>query len=250
MIGGILDWLTAAASWQGPDGILARLGQHLGYTLLVVLLAALVAVPLGLWIGHTGRGRWLVSVANALRAVPTLGLLFALTLWLGAWLPGEAAFLVPSVIVLVLLAIPPLLSGTYAGVEAVDPAARDAARGIGMTGSQVLRKVELPCALPLLISGLRSAVLQVVATATIAAYVGLGGLGRFLVDGLAVRDYPQTAGGALLVALLALLLDGLLALTARLVVSPGLTGRMARPPRVVQDTAGLAPSTPTGSRSS
>lgn len=225
MIGSILDWLTSSASWSGNDGILVRLLEHIGYTLLVLVVAALIAIPLGLWIGHTGRGRWMVTAANALRAVPTLGLLFALTLVLLPLLPGDAAFLVPSVIVLVLLAVPAILSGTYAGVEAVEPAARDAARGIGMTGSQVLWKVELPIALPLLISGLRAAVLQVVATATVAAYVGLGGLGRFLIDGLATQDYASTAGGALLVAVLALVLDAPFALLERLVVSPGLTGR-------------------------
>ena len=225
MIGSILDWLTSSASWSGNDGILVRLLEHVGYTLLVLVIAALIAIPLGLWIGHTGRGRWMVTAANALRAVPTLGLLFALTLVLLPLLPGDAAFLVPSVIVLVLLAVPAILSGTYAGVEAVSPAARDAARGIGMTGGQVLWKVELPIALPLLISGLRAAVLQVVATATVAAYVGLGGLGRFLIDGLATQDYASTAGGALLVAVLALVLDAPFALLERLVVSPGLTGR-------------------------
>lgn len=230
MIGSIIDWLTSSASWSGADGILARLLEHIGYTLLVLVIAAVIAIPLGLWIGHTGRGRWLVTAANALRAVPTLGLLFALTLVLLPVLPGDTAFLVPSVIVLVLLAIPAILSGTYAGVEAVDPAARDAARGIGMTGVQVLVKVELPIALPLLISGLRAAVLQVVATATVAAYVGLGGLGRFLIDGLATQDYASTAGGALLVAVLALALDAPFALLERLVVSPGLTGR-SRPLR-------------------
>lgn len=225
MIGSILEWLTSGASWSGNDGILARLLEHVGYTLLVLLIAAAIAIPVGLWIGHAGRGRWLVTAANALRAVPTLGLLFALTLVLLPRLPGSAAFLVPSVIVLVLLAIPAILSGTYAGVESVDPAAADAARGIGMTGSQVLCQVELPIALPLLISGLRAAVLQVVATATVAAYVGLGGLGRFLIDGLATQDYASTAGGAILVALLALALDAPFALLERLVVSPGLTGR-------------------------
>lgn len=225
MIGEIIRWLTSGASWAGADGIGARLLEHIGYTLVVLFIAALVAVPVGLWIGHTGRGRWLVTAANALRAVPTLGLLFALTLVLLPRLPGDAAFLVPSVIVLVLLAIPSILSGTYAGVESVPLAARDAARGIGMTGSQVLWRVEVPIALPLLISGLRAAVLQVVATATVAAYVGLGGLGRFLIDGLATQDYASTAGGALLVALLALALDAPFALLGRLVVSPGLTGR-------------------------
>ena len=226
MIGPILEWLTSADAWSGADGILARLLEHVGYTLLVLVIAAAIAIPVGLWIGHSGRGRWLVTAANALRAVPTLGLLFALTLVLLPRLPGDAAFLVPSVIVLVLLAIPAILSGTYAGVEAVDPAARDAARGIGMTGSQVLWKVELPIALPLLLSGLRAAVLQVVATATVAAYVGLGGLGRFLIDGLATQDYAMTAGGAILVAFLALALDAPFALLARIIVSPGLTGRI------------------------
>lgn len=225
MIGSILDWLTSGATWSGADGIGARLLEHIGYTLIVLLIGAAVAIPAGLWIGHTGRGRWLVTAANALRAVPTLGLLFALTLVLLPRLPGDAAFLVPSVIVLVLLAIPAILSGAYAGVDAVPPAARDAAKGIGMTGRQVLWQVELPIALPLLISGLRAAVLQVVATATVAAYVGLGGLGRFLIDGLAVQDYASTAGGAILVALLALALDAPFALLERLVVSPGLTGR-------------------------
>ena len=122
MIGEIIRWLTSGASWAGADGIGARLLEHIGYTLVVLVIAALVAVPVGLWIGHSGRGRWLVTAANALRAVPTLGLLFALTLVLLPRLPGDAAFLVPSVIVLVLLAIPSILSGTYAGVESVPPA--------------------------------------------------------------------------------------------------------------------------------
>jgi osmoprotectant transport system permease protein len=229
MIGSIWAWLVAGSSWSGSDGIAARLWEHVWYSLVVVLVAAAIAVPLGLWVGHTGRARWLVAGANAARAVPTLGLLFAVTLWVGPRISGDLAFVVPSVIVLVLLAVPPILAGTYAGIEAVDPAVRDAARGMGMTGGQVLRQVELPCALPLLISGLRSAVLQVVATATIAAYVGLGGLGRFLIDGLAVRDLPQTAGGAVLVALLAIVADTLLALVQRYAVSPGLTGRTGRP---------------------
>lgn len=228
MIRVILEWLISGDAWSESDGILARLLEHLGYTAIVVLIAALIAVPLGLWIGHSGRGGWIVTAANALRAVPTLGLLFALTLLLLPLLPGNAAFLVPSIAVLVLLAVPPILSGTYSGVEAVDPATRDAARGIGMRGREVLWKVELPIALPLLLSGMRAAVLQVVATATIAAYVGLGGLGRFLIDGLATQDYASTAGGAILVALLALALDAPFALLGRLIVSPGLTGRTRR----------------------
>ncbi|HYN29096.1 MAG TPA: ABC transporter permease [Dermatophilaceae bacterium] len=221
----IWQWLTSGASWAGPDGIGARLWEHVWYSALVIALATVVAVPLGLWVGHTGRARWLVAAANAARAVPTLGLLFAVTLWVGPRISGDLAFVVPSILVLVLLAVPPILAGTYAGIEAVDPAVRDAAAGMGMTGGQVLRQVELPCALPLLFSGVRSAVLQVVATATIAAYVGLGGLGRFLIDGLAVRDLPQTAGGAVLVALLAIVADSLFAVGQRYAVSPGVSGR-------------------------
>lgn len=227
----IWAWLTAADSWRGPDGIPTRLQEHLSITALVLLIASAIAIPLGLWIGHSGRGRWLVALANSARAVPTLGLLFALSLWIGPHITSDLAFTIPSIVVLVLLAIPPILSGTYAGVDAVDPAARDAARGLGLTRWGVLRQVELPCALPLLLSGFRSATLQVASTATIAAAIGLGGLGRYLIDGIAAGDYAATAGGAVLVAVLAVALDVLLALLTRVLVSPGLrtgTGRARR----------------------
>lgn len=224
MIGQVWAWLTDPAQWSGPYGIPARLGEHLGYSFGALLVAAAIALPVGFWIGHTGRARWLVSSANAVRAIPSLGLLFVMALYLGPHLRGSTAFLIPGLIVLILLAMPPLLAGTYAGVEAVDPAARDAARGMGMTGRQVLFGVELPCALPLVMSGVRSAMLQVIGTATIAAYISLGGLGAFLSEGLNIGNYPMVAGGALLVAALALLLDLVLAGLSRLVVSPGLGG--------------------------
>ena len=169
-----------------------------------------------------------MNLAGAARAIPSLGLLYLMVLWLFPKLSGDSAFLVPSVIVLVVLAIPPMMSGAYAGVDEVDPAARDAAKGMGMTGLEVLRKVEVPCALPLVFSGVRSAALQVVATTTIAAVAGLGGLGRFLIDGQKVRDFPQMASGAVLVALLALAVDLVLALVQRYAVSPGLSGRVQR----------------------
>ena len=226
MINNILAWLTDPAHWQGSDGITRRLLEHLAYSLAAVVIAALIAIPLGLYIGHTGRGRvFVVNLAGAARAIPSLGLLFIAVLWLGPKFSGDIAFLAPAGIVLVVLAIPPILSGAYAGVESVEPDARDAARGMGMRGRQVLFQVELPCALPLIMSGIRSGTLQVIATATIAAVVGLGGLGRFLIDGLSVRDTPQTASGAILVALLALAVDMVLALVQRSVVSRGLTGR-------------------------
>ncbi len=143
----------------------------------------------------------------------------------------NAGYLIPTEIVLVLLAVPPILSNAYAGVQNVSPAVRDAAFGMGMTGPQVLARVEFPNALPLIFSGFRSATLQVIATATIAAYVTLGGLGRFIYDGLAQQDYPQMIAGGLLVAALALAADMLLALAQRYTVSPGITGRTRRSDR-------------------
>jgi osmoprotectant transport system permease protein len=197
-----LAWLTDEAHWAGADGIPHRLAEHVGYSALTVVAAALVAVPLGLWIGHTGRWqRLVVGMSGALRALPTLGLLtwFALLLGIGLTAP---------ILALVILAVPPLLAGTYSGIESVERHTIDAARGMGLTEWQVLAKVEIPLALPLLVGGFRSATLQVIATATVAAFVGLGGLGRYVIDGQAFRDYPQMVGGSLLVTALALVADG------------------------------------------
>lgn len=202
MIGQGLSWLFTSAHWSGDDGFPHRILQHLGYTTLTVVIAAAIALPLGLWIGHTGRLRGLaIGITGALRALPTLALVVIMVLWRGIGLT-------PPTVALVVLAIPPLLAGAYAGLESVDRQTVDAARAIGMTEWQVLGRVEIPLALPLILGGLRSAVLQVIATATVAAYVGLGGLGRYLIDGLAVRDYPQMLAGATVVVVLALLLDG------------------------------------------
>lgn len=216
------QWLVDGSHWSGTDGILHRLEQHLVYTIITLLIASLIALPLGAWIAHTGHGRWLVSIANALRAIPSLGLLCVIGMWASGKVSGDLALTGPSIVVLVVLAIPPLLAGAYSGVTEVDPAARDAAKGMGMTGTQVFGKVELPCAMPLIFSGLRSATLQVIATATIAAAISVGGLGRFLIDGLANSDYIQMAGGSVLVAALALVADGILAALQRLVVPGGL----------------------------
>ena len=225
MLNSIGGWLTDPAHWTGPNGIPQRILEHLIYSGISLVIAALIAIPLGVMVGHSGRAKWTVSLANSLRAVPSLGLLFAVALWLGPKIASSLAYVIPSVIVLVLLAVPPILSGTYAGIQGVDPAARDAAKGMGMRGSEVLRKVELPCSLPLLLSGVRSATLQVIATATIAASISLGGLGRYLIDGLSVSDYAEMASGAILVAALALVMDGLLSIVQRTAVSPGLTGK-------------------------
>ncbi|WGL51573.1 ABC transporter permease [Nocardioides sp. BP30] len=204
-----ISWLTDGSHWHGDDGFPHRIAQHLGYTSLTVVIASAIAIPLGLWIGHTGRLRGLaIALTGALRALPTLGLVVLMVLWRGIGLA-------PPTIALVVLAIPPLLAGAYAGLEAVDRATIDAARAIGMTEWQVLGKVEVPLALPLIIGGVRAAVLQVIATATVAAYPGLGGLGRYLIDGLAVRDYPQMVAGSVVIVVLALVLDGVFAVVQR-----------------------------------
>jgi osmoprotectant transport system permease protein len=209
-------WLFDAANWTGQGGVFQRLLEHLGYTALTMAIAMVLAVPLGAWIGHTGRGGFLVvGLANGLRALPTLGLLVLLVGAIGIGLIGP-------LIALVILAVPPILAGTYAGVRNVDSAVVDAARGMGMRGRDVLFRVELPNALPLVVGGIRSSTLQVISTATIAAYVALGGLGRFIVDGLAIRDFPEMIAGSILVAALAIAADLLLAALQKTLVSPGL----------------------------
>ncbi|HEX5295229.1 MAG TPA: ABC transporter permease [Streptosporangiaceae bacterium] len=195
------NWLKAPAQWHGSGDIPIRLLQHLGYSGLSLLVAALIALPAGIWIGHTGRGGVVVvNIANAWRAIPTLGLLVLMVVLIGF---SVLAWLVP----LVVLAIPPILVNAYEGVAGVDPGLRDAARGMGMTGWQSLRKVELPVALPLIMLGLRTGAIFVVATATIAAEIGLGGLGRYIIDGLSQSNYAEVAGGAVLVVLLAVLVQ-------------------------------------------
>ncbi len=231
MLTAIWVWLTAPEQWSGTRGIPNRVLEHLGYSALALAIAAAIAIPLGLWVGHSGRAQWIVTATNAARAVPSLGLLFAVAMLVGPRISSDLAYVIPSLVVLVLLAIPPLVSGAYAGVRAVDPAVRDAAYGMGMRPREVLRQVEVPCALPLVLSGARAATLQVIATATIAAAVSMGGLGRYLIDGLAVRDYAQMAGGAVVVALLALVVDLGWGLLTRYAVSPGLSGRAAKPAR-------------------
>ncbi len=207
-----VDWLTDHAHWVGDDGIPHRLVQHVGYSALTVVVASAIALPIGLWIGHTGRLRGAaVALTGALRALPTLGVLTYFVLLSGIGLKAP-------ILALTLLALPPLLAGAYSGLESVDRATIDAARAIGMTEWQVLRKVEVPLALPLIIGGMRSATLQVVATATIAAYVGLGGLGRYLIDGLALGDYPKMVAGSVLVIAVALILDGVFVLLQRLAI--------------------------------
>ena len=239
-----ITWLNDPNNWRdqlGTDGIPTQIVNHLEYAGIALGIAAAIGLPIGLAIGHVDRFRWIVSVVNGVRALPTTGLLILFYVALASHFQGrgEAVFLIPTEIVLVLLAVPPVLANTFAGVDSVSPAVRDAARGMGMEGRQVLVRVEIPNALPLIFSGLRSAALQVIATATVAAYVGLGGLGRFLYDGLSTHDFGQVVGGAVLVAVLALIVDGIFALVQRFVVSPGVSGRFGRR-QTTQGAAGAA----------
>lgn len=226
-----IGWLLNPANWTGDGSIPQRLGEHIVYTIITLAIAMVIAIPLGLLIGHTSRrsAKHSSAVAQALpgilrsvaisftggmRALPTLGLVIILALWLGLGL-------IPPLIALVILAIPPLLAGSYAGVESVDPSTTDAARATGFTEWGILTRVEVPLALPLIVGGIRSAALQVIATWTVAAYLPLGGLGRFIYDGLPIQDYAEMLGGSLLVMALALVVDGLFALTQRLATPRG-----------------------------
>lgn len=218
----IVEWFSDPANWGGETGIPTRLLEHLQFSGLTLLVAIVVAVPIGAYVGHTGKGGFLVvGIANWLRALPDLGLLVLLVLLVGI-------HLITVTVALLVLAIPPLLAGTYSGVSNVDRAVVDAARGVGMRERDILLKVELPNALPLMLSGLRAAALQVIATVAIAAYVSYGGLGRYIIDGQASHHLVEMAGGAILIAVLALVVEGVLAGVQRLVVSPGLRAASTR----------------------
>lgn len=210
------EWLTFGPNWVGPEGIPVRIVEHLGYTGLAILIAAMIAVPIGLFVGHTGRGRVLIiSGIGILRALPTLGILVLFVLLAGLGL-------MPPIWALVLLAVPPILAGVYSGIASVNPAVVDAARSMGMTELQVLFRVELPNGLQVILGGFRAAVLQVVATAAVVAFINLGGLGVFLIEGTQLRDNGRLFGGAVVIAVVAIAVDGCMALLQRFAVSPGL----------------------------
>ncbi|MFJ6453765.1 ABC transporter permease [Paenarthrobacter sp. NPDC091669] len=230
-----IAWLTSPKNWTGSGGIPTRLMEHLQYSGLVLLIAAAIAVPIGLYIGHTGRGRVVaVAVAGALRALPTLGLLVLFALLAGSGL-------MPPVWALVILTVPPLLAGTYAGISSVDSTVVDAARAMGMTELQILFRVEVPNGLQVMFGGIRTAVLQVIATVSVVAYLPLGGLGRYLFDGLVLQDFPRMLGGSLLIAALAIAVDLILAGVQRLVISPGLTLDSSGRQKASDDLTATAP---------
>jgi osmoprotectant transport system permease protein len=220
-LGAVMAWLTDGAHWAGNDGVPHRLLEHLLLSAAPVLVAALVALPLGLYIGHTGRGALAaVSIANIGRALPSLGIMgIALLVTAGLGLGfGEPALL----IALFALAVPPMVTNAYVGLRAVDRDLVEAARGMGMRETQLLRNVELPLALPLILAGVRIAAVQVVATASLGAILATGGLGRFIIDGIANKDYPEVFVGAVLTALLAVVTELAFSAGQRAATSPGL----------------------------
>jgi osmoprotectant transport system permease protein len=236
-----LAWLFSPDRLTDSLPLPLAIGQHLFYTFLSVLIASAIAVPLGWRIGHTGRCREIaVGISGAARAIPSFGLLLLLVLVLGVLNKPAAA-----VIAFVLLAIPSLLAGAYSGLEVIDRQVLGAARAMGMTEWQVFRRVEVPLGLPLLIGGLRSATLQVVATVVLAAYANLGGLGHYIIQGINLRRFEMVLGSAIAIIALALLLDGLFALLQRFVVPRGVTAGRTRELRETSSRRRAVVETPT-----
>jgi osmoprotectant transport system permease protein len=224
-LGDVIEWLNDPDNWQGRRGIVTRLLEHLQYSLAALVVACLVALPVAVWLGHKRRfGTIAVNVSNVGRAIPSVAFVFIASAIIGiaTWpVIGPIA----TFVALLALAIPPLVTNAYVGVAEVPDDIRDSARGMGMSSTQALWQVELPMAMPLIMAGVRTAAVQVVATATIAAFVGAGGLGRFIVDGYAVQDYVQVFAGALLVAGLSILTELGLGVGQRVLTPRGLRGR-------------------------
>lgn len=218
-----IAWLADPAHWTGPAGVPTRLLEHVSLSGSSLLIAMFVAVPLGIWIGHTGRFTGLaINTANAWRAVPSLAVI-GIALPITAAIDPQLGFRVyPTLIAMIVLAVPPILVNTQAGIAGVDRDLVEAGRAMGMRESQVVRRLELPLAVPAIVSGIRSGAVQVVATATLGAIFGSGGLGRYLVEGIAQRDDGMTFGGVVLVAALALAVEGAFVVVLRLIRSPGL----------------------------
>ena len=214
-LGRVFDWFTTSAHWHGTDGIPHRVSEHLLMSGATVLAAMIIALPLGLIFGHTGKGAAIViNMSNIGRAIPSLALLV-----LGVQLFGIGAK--PAFLALVALAIPPIVTNAYTGVRQVDQDVREAAQGMGMRGPTMLLRVEVPMAVPLIMAGIRTASVQVVATATLAAWVGWGGLGRYIADGLPQQDTPKVFAGALIVAVISMGTELTLGLVQRVLTPAG-----------------------------
>jgi len=233
-IGSVAAWFADPANWTGADGVPARIGEHLVLSVIPLFVAVAVAVPVGAWVGHTGRvANLVINVSNVGRAIPSLAILAVTTMLLQAALVDLGLRLISSevstIIAMLALAIPPILINTYVGVSEVDHDLVEAGHGMGMRSDQVLARVELPVALPIILVGIRTAAVQVVATATLGAVFATGGLGRYIIDGIAQRRHDEVFAGALLVALLSIATElAFGALQAR-ATSPGLRQRGRNP---------------------
>ncbi|MGZ8501229.1 MAG: ABC transporter permease [Candidatus Limnocylindrales bacterium] len=218
-----VGWLTDPAHWVGPNAIPVRLLEHLALSGTSLILAIAIALPVGLWIGHTGRAVTLmINLANLGRAMPSLAVI-GIVLPLTAAIDPQLGFKVfPTLIAMVVLGIPPILVNTHAGIEGVDRELVESARGMGLREAQILTGVELPVAVPVIAGGIRSAAVQIVATTTLGAIFGFGGLGRYLVDGIAQNDDGQIFGGVVLVAGLSLATEAVFAVIQRRLTSAGL----------------------------
>ncbi len=224
LLGDVARWFADPAHYQGSDAVQTRVLEHLEVSGLAVLVGVLLALPVGLYLGHTGRfGFIAVNVANVGRAIPSLAAI-ALAIPIAGTLLGAANGLGfwPTFLALIPLAIPPVLTNAYVAVRGVDGDVTEAARGMGLGEAGILRRIELPLALPLILAGIRTAAVNVVATATLGALVAFGGLGRYIVDGLALQEYDRLFAGALLVALLAIAVEVAFGTFERAAVSPGI----------------------------
>ncbi|NEA59253.1 ABC transporter permease [Streptomyces sp. SID13666] len=237
-VSGAWDWLNDSANWNGTEGVWHRLGEHVYFTVVCLALACLIALPIAIVLGHLGKGGALaVNISNVGRAVPTFAILVLLMFAMGSGTDW------PTIIALVLFAVPPLMTNAYVGMREADRDVVEAARGMGMTGSQLMFRIELPLAFPLIWTGVRSAAVQVVATATIAAMAGGGGLGRIITAGFNRQITAQVVAGAVLVAGLALLIEGIF-MALQWLLDPMRRRRRPRAGSAVPASSPATPATP------
>jgi osmoprotectant transport system permease protein len=234
--GEVIGWFTDPINWSGDDGIPIRVAEHLLLSAVPLVVALGIGLPLAAWVGHTGRFAGLaVNVSNIGRAVPSLAIMALAAMLLNRWLVDiglrREAGEISTMVAMAALAVPPIVTNTYVGISEVERELVEAARGVGMTASQVLRRVEVPLALPIIIAGVRTAAVQVVATATLGAVFGTGGLGRYIIDGIAQRKFEEVFGGALIVAAMSIGTELAFGVIERRSISAGLKGRTTEPVR-------------------
>lgn len=237
--GEVAAWFADPVNWSGSDGVPARIVEHLILSAVPLILAVAVALPIGAWIGHTGRfPNLVINIANVGRAIPSLAILAIAAMLLQRFLVElglrDASSEIITMIALFFLAIPPILTNAYVGINEVDDQIVEAGRGMGMRDRDILRRVEIPVGLPVILVGVRTAAVQVVATATLGAVIGTGGLGRYIIDGIAQRGFDEVFAGALIVAALSIATELTFSFIERRATSPGLRGRDTAPRELAQ----------------